>query len=154
MNSYLHMIFDVLTLLWAKKVTGKTRTEKQNVHKPNRILNLVEREGNTKSLLQKMCWMMINHKRKKTPISNIKGSLFCTRMSGNPGRIKQTDITQEKCLFYRYTDRHGARRQRKKTGEQWYSERLDRCEVPRQQRDVLLQTWPHPADWATRQRRQ
>lgn len=150
MNSYLHLIFDDLTLLWAIKVTGKTRTEKQNVHKPNRILNLVEREGNMKSLLQKMCWMMINHK-KKTPISNIKGSLLCTRMSGNPGRIKRTGKIQEKCLFYRYTDWHRARRQRKETGEQSYSERFDRCEIPSQQKDVLPQPWRHPADWVTQQ---
>lgn len=150
MNSYLHMIFDVLTLLWAKKVTGKTRS--RMCKNPTGFLIWLKEKA-TRSLYFKRCagWWSIT---KKTPISNIKGSLFCTRMSGNPGRIKRTDIIQEKCFFYRYTDRHGARRQRKKTGEQWYSERLDRCEVPRQQKDVLLQTWRHPADWATRQRRQ
>lgn len=126
MDSYLHMIFHVLTLLWAKKVTSKTRTDNQNVHKPNRILILVEREGNMKSL--QMCWMMISHKKqtKKTPISNIKGSLFCTRMCGNPGRTKRIDIIREKCLFYRHTDWHRARRQRKKKGLQSYSERFGR----------------------------
>lgn len=148
MDSYLHMIFHVLTLLWAKKVTSKTRTDNQNVHKPNRILILVEREGNMKSLLQQMCWMMISHK-KQTPISNIKGSLFCTRMCGNPGRTKRIDIIREKCLFYRYRDWHRARRQRKKKGLQSYSERFGRPEILGQHQDALLQTrWP-PADWAT-----
>lgn len=129
----------------------KTRTDNQNVHKPNRILILVEREGNMKSLLQQMCWMMISHKKqtKKTPISNIKGSLFCTRMCGNPGRTKRIDVIREKCLFYRYTDWHRARRQRKKKGLQSYSERFDRPEILGQHQDALLQTWWPPADWAT-----
>lgn len=69
-------------------------------------------------LLQKTCKMMIKDK-KTTPISNIKGSLFCSRMGGKPSRMKQIP---EKCLFYRYTDRHGARTQRKRREEQSYSE--------------------------------
>lgn len=92
-----------------KRSPAKPERRSRMCTNPTGFLILVEREGNTKSLLQKMCWMMINH-TKKTPISNIKGSLFCTRMSGNPGRIKRTDIIQEKCLFYRYTDGHGARK--------------------------------------------
>lgn len=148
MDSYLHMIFHMFSRCFEQKRSPAKPECAQTQQDSYFGWKRRQYEVFTSTDVLDDDQSQTNKQTKKTPISNIKGSLFCTRMCGNPGRIKQTDIIREKCLFYRCTDGHRARKQRKKTGEQSYSEGFDRLEIPGQHKDAPLQTWWHPADWA------